>query len=322
MVKISRYSLAVSCLLALLGGLLIADCALAQRRGDRGDRDDRDDRRDRDDDDRRGSREDRIQGYVRAWDADGDGYITRDQVSGRSQRYLDELAKRAGVSTTGRIKVEDLIKGRSSSQEQEQSEKALAFGEANDEQKAAGFDDPLASDAGTSGFIPATPEEREGARNTADSLIKKYDENGNGILERDEWIKISGNPANADINRDGKISRTELINRLIVMRRSREGAGDKNSGDKKTDSRARDGKRPDAADKRDGSRLSYRFTTAIDRIPEKAREWIAKYDKDGDGQVSMHEYSQSWSESRVREFGGYDANSDGVITGEEYLAKK
>ena len=40
--------------------------------------------------------------------------------------------------------------------------------------------------------------------------LGKYDTNGNGSLEKDEWSKMPNNPAAADLDADGKISIEEL----------------------------------------------------------------------------------------------------------------
>lgn len=291
-------------------------------RGGPGGGDDRGRGRGGDDDDRGGNREDRRAGFIRSWDRDGDGYVTKQEVPERMHGFLDRLAEQAGVSADGRIKVETLA-GLSRGGDNDDQANPLDFGEPAEEKQTPGFGISVGGDAGTSGFIPSTEEELEGARDSADGLVRRYDENRNGILERDEWTKISGSPANADTNRDGKISRTELINRLIVMRRARGSSDDEDreESDRGSDRRERDRDRS-ASSSGSGERRSYRFVTAEERIPKDARSWITDHDKNGDGQVAMHEYSSNWTDSRVRDFARYDANSDGIITPEEYLSNK
>lgn len=283
-------------------------------RGDRG----RGDRGRGDRGEQRGSSDDRRAAYIRSWDGDGDGYVSVEEVPRRMQGYYKRLAERAGVSATGRVKIEDIVSKSGRGERGRSSNDPLAFGEESNDAKAPGFDGSGDSDGSLSGFVPASPEERDGARESADGLMKKYDQNGNGILERDEWSRISGTPANADANRDGRISRTELINRIIMMRRARRTEGRSSSVAKK-DSKERSG---GSDSKRDDSHRSYRFSTPLDRIPEEALSWITSRDKNGDGQVAMYEYSSTWTDSRVREFSRYDGNLDGVITPEEYLAGK
>jgi Ca2+-binding EF-hand superfamily protein len=66
---------------------------------------------------------------------------------------------------------------------------------------------------------------------------------------------------------------------------------------------------------------SYRFKTAKERLPAGLPGWFTSKDANGDGQVSMSEYSKSWTESQAAEFKRYDKDNDGIITAEE-AAKK
>lgn len=49
----------------------------------------------------------------------------------------------------------------------------------------------------------------------ADSLIKRYDRNGNGALEADESKELRGGLREADANGDGVITRAEIIAKLL-----------------------------------------------------------------------------------------------------------
>ena len=42
------------------------------------------------------------------------------------------------------------------------------------------------------------------------SMIKRYDENGNGVLEESEWSGMSRSPAGADSDGDNNITPEEL----------------------------------------------------------------------------------------------------------------
>src|SRR5574340_147826 len=46
-------------------------------------------------------------------------------------------------------------------------------------------------------------------------LLKKYDGNGNGVLEQAEWSLMQGDPRLADANADAKITEEELIGRVV-----------------------------------------------------------------------------------------------------------
>jgi hypothetical protein len=76
-----------------------------------------------------------------------------------------------------------------------------------------------------------------------------------------------------------------------------------------------------ASTKEGDKRRTYRFTRPADRLPATLPSWFKSRDTNGDGQVSMSEYSRSWSNSAVSEFRRYDQNDDGIITAKE-AAKK
>ena len=64
---------------------------------------------------------------------------------------------------------------------------------------------------------------------------------------------------------------------------------------------------------------TYRFRSAIERLPEGIPEWFIQKDANGDCQVSMSEYSSNWTLSLVDQFRKYDLNQDGLITPIECL---
>jgi hypothetical protein len=78
--------------------------------------------------------------------------------------------------------------------------------------------------------------------------------------------------------------------------------------------------RPESSrSEKSNGRKSYRFRTPTEQLPEGLPDWFARNDSDGDGQVAMAEYTTYWSDSKVREFAGFDLNGDGVITPRECL---
>ncbi len=66
-------------------------------------------------------------------------------------------------------------------------------------------------------------------------------------------------------------------------------------------------------------RASYRFLSAIERLPPGLPDWFPRKDTNEDGQVSMAEFSSLWTEKEVREFSQLDLDNDGLITPEECL---
>jgi Ca2+-binding EF-hand superfamily protein len=175
----------------------------------------------------------------------------------------------------------------------------------------------------------------------ADSLLKRYDENKDGFLKKDEWGRVR-NAEEADKNKDGVLTVDELAEQLKGLsspstrststssessrtssRRdersssSRDDRSDRSSRSRSTErSRDRGGDRESRADQ---ERRSYRALTAHERLPSGLPSWFTDKDKNVNGQIEMAEYTSSWSDAKVKEFAEYDLNDDGVITAVECL---
>ena len=48
-------------------------------------------------------------------------------------------------------------------------------------------------------------------------------------------------------------------------------------------------------------------------VPRELPAWFVELDRDGDGQVSMKEFADEWTDEKLAEFVGYDTNNDGFI---------
>ena len=145
----------------------------------------------------------------------------------------------------------------------------------------------------------------------ADGLIQRYDENKNGVLEKEEWSKMRGEWAPADTDGDGKISKEELSRRLAEMNGSKPSSG----GESRPES-------PSSGSATPVSAKSYRFRSPYDRLPDGLPSWFRDRDKDRDGQVLMAEFADRWTQETYREFAKYDLNGDGIITPQECLKAK
>jgi hypothetical protein len=165
------------------------------------------------------------------------------------------------------------------------------------------------------------------------SLVKQYDKNENKMLEADERKELRGRAAEADLNKDNVITIDELVAHLSSSTpttptsttssspssaRSTSGGDDAKSDSDKA-KRVRYGSTGGAAasSKEGDKRHSYRFTPATQKLPSGLPGWFASKDSNRDGQVSMSEYSRSWSERSVADFRKIDVNDDGIITPKE-----
>jgi Ca2+-binding EF-hand superfamily protein len=53
-------------------------------------------------------------------------------------------------------------------------------------------------------------------------------------------------------------------------------------------------------------------------LPKGLPDWFMEK-VDGDGQVTMAEFTTAWTPEKLAEFNRYDLNHDGIITAEECL---
>jgi Ca2+-binding EF-hand superfamily protein len=152
----------------------------------------------------------------------------------------------------------------------------------------------------------------------AEERLSRYDRNKDGFLAGDELSsRWSGNPLDFDRNGDGKLSVSELAVRAARMRIAQVEVA-KAQNRKETDRRGnREGKKAEVPNPYNGRKS---FASLSRALPEGLPGWFAEKDFDGDQQISMAEYSTTWTESLVSEFQSFDLNGDGFITPEECLA--
>ena len=158
-------------------------------------------------------------------------------------------------------------------------------------------------------------------RKYAQSLLKRYDKNKNGVIDKAEWGGMRGDPAKHDLNKDGHLTLDELIIRLNNPSRGKNSSGKSSSSSKNYQSRKVDDSTLDRSLTGEDKK-SYRALTSLERLPKGLPEWFDRDDKDGDGQVTMAEFAAAGSQAKADEFAGYDLNHDGVITPSEYLKTK
>ncbi len=273
----------------------------------------------------------RFEGMLRGFDSNKDGVIDPNEVPEERRRFLGFIGARMGVDFSKPVSIDKLKKkasqqfgGKSNEPEplvpgfgvEEEEGTVLAFGEREPTASST-------SSGGSSARGGAGGEQDARAQGFADMMMRRYDRDGNGVLERDkgEWDGIRGDPNEIDRNNDGRIDRDEMIARVSAYmggrggnREDDRGRGDRGGGDRGDGDRGGDRE----MDTNSGRR-SYRFLSASERLPEGLPSWFEERDRDQDGQVTMAEYSSSWTDSKAREFLRYDINDDGVITPEECL---
>jgi hypothetical protein len=165
-------------------------------------------------------------------------------------------------------------------------------------------------------------------RSYAEGLLRQYDANKNGVLDKDEWSNARSISKDTDANGDGTVTLDELTAKLGSYGKD-EGrssgssssttataGGTSSSGDR---SRYSAGSSRSSDPKASTEKRSYRQRLATERLPKGLPDWFARNDADGDGQVVMAEYASLWSETKASEFAKFDLDGDGVITPRECL---
>ena len=161
----------------------------------------------------------------------------------------------------------------------------------------------------------------------AEGLLRQYDANKDGKLDREEIARLRPEHQSADVNKDSAITVEELQAKLQSYASS---SGQGSSSDRDRD---RDRDRGDDRGRRFGSRggsssdskavdaprRSFRISAPTERLPQGLPDWFLRSDGDADGQVSMAEYTTSWTEQLAADFAKNDLNGDGLITPDECL---
>jgi subtilisin-like proprotein convertase family protein len=159
--------------------------------------------------------------WIRRLDGNGNGYIEPDEISDRARPYFERFAEEAGIRLTrpnsiGRL--EDAARRYFDRRREESSDEVQpklpsnikGFGSAEDTLGVPGF-----------GFgklkYPYSLEDVE----EAESTFRRYDRDEDGFLDarevgRAQWTKTD--PFADDLNRDGKLSKMELIQRYAGRR--------------------------------------------------------------------------------------------------------
>lgn len=146
--------------------------------------------------------------------------------------------------------------------------------------------------------VRAAKRSKPTTRQLAQSLLQLYDQNQDGVLQREEWGHLKGRWGEADRDRDGKLSLDEMIYRMAAYTQP-------------------------GAEKLDGETLlrrRFRPLPPAERLPAGLPTWFAEKDTNRDGQVMMSEFASEWPDEKLAEFKRYDRNGDGFITPRECLA--
>ena len=186
----------------------------------------------------------------------------------------------------------------------------------------------------------------------ATAMLQRYDTNGDGVLQREEWEAIPGTPQAMDVDGNGQITLSELIwyfaqygrgktiHRSVVVDLSEPYKFDPAnprlfqpvlprsapvvpstetpSQEDATDAILQANEQPIDDDVYQKLLADRQIPSSrpYHVLPEKLRgvpAWFIMQDRNGDGQVSLREFAPTLSPAAVRLFKQLDKNGDGFI---------
>jgi Ca2+-binding EF-hand superfamily protein len=155
-------------------------------------------------------------------------------------------------------------------------------------------------------------------RRYAQEMFDKYDENKDGVLDKDEFSKLRRKPPNADSDNDGNVTLQELVAAYEEMERS----GATSSTNNISSSAPASGGDNNRTERNSRASISTRGSSRPTPGGGDSGSFsIARYDKNNDGQVQMWEFADEWTAETLAEFRKWDKNNDGVITADEVRSR-
>lgn len=133
----------------------------------------------------------------------------------------------------------------------------------------------------------------------ADALIRQYDKDKDGKLNKEEVGAMRRPPSGADADGDGVITRAELIDSISGATKQQGSSSE--TGSSSSNSQSRSERRSSSSSRSNSRSVSF-----------------SENDTNGDGQLQMHEFAREWNDEVLREFKAKDKNGDGVITRDEW----
>jgi uncharacterized protein (DUF2141 family) len=156
----------------------------------------------------------------------------------------------------------------------------------------------------------------------AQRVVRQYDTNGDGRLDRQEWTAMRGDPASIDLNGDGQITVDEFARyaanygagRRIRLSTRRDSAAATNLPTQQPGVVNPQGMLETAEPVDVDRRRNLKFFAPL---PAGTPAWFVERDADGDGQLTLAEFSPKLRSTDVAQFRAYDINGDGLLTAAE-----
>ena len=150
-----------------------------------------------------------------------------------------------------------------------------------------------------------------------DRSFQKFDANSDGKLDQDELAETKLLKKASDINEDGFISKREALDFVS-------GAGRKktppSSPSYRGPDRVKSLKKSTAPTVRRSSASKTSFRSKSQK-PKTRSTTLGQLDKNGDGQIQMHEYTDNWTAEKLETFRTKDKNSNGILSANEWAQR-
>ncbi len=237
---------------------------------------------------------DQMKDTLRRYDRNRDGILDAKEIKEARWTYGDP--RKNDLDGDGRLNKVELAE-----------RYAIRYGNSFAKKSSSSSSKPKTSSSSSS--TSTSTSEHAKLKKYAQSLMKQYDKNNNGIIDREEWAKMP-KPERYNRNKDHIITMDELVYGASNFAK---GSSSGSSTRSKYGSKSSSGS--------PGSKLAYYKTrTTKDRLSKLGvpSSFISD-DANADGQLEMSEFSSTWTDAKVAEFRSWDLNGDWVITPEEWL---
>jgi hypothetical protein len=223
-------------------------------------------------------------------DANGDGIIHESEVPEERRRMFRFMADRAGLDPSQGVPIAKIVEGMAN-----RGGGGPPRGDGGDRpatEAASGQPAPTSRDAAEQRTAPAEPP-----------LVPGF-----GVERSPQPVPGFG-------------TRIQPPSRMVLGGASAATSDRRSDQQRETEQDGRSAPAEETARESSGARQrgSYRFRAPHERLPEGLPDWFLERDVNMDGQVSMWEFADEWTDEKVHKFFRYDGNNDGVITVEEAL---
>ncbi|MEM7785946.1 MAG: hypothetical protein AAF623_21535, partial [Planctomycetota bacterium] len=270
----------------------------------------------------------RVEGTLVRYDKNKNGRLDPDEI--KRARWGNPSPEDSDLNKDGNLSKSELVKRYQSREDyyrKNSSERSKSSSSASKSKSRSGSSSSTTARRGSSSYSSTSTSTRNSRSSSSSSsssskssasdnrdkylryaknLIESYDKDEDGKLSKEEIGKMRRPPVGADVNKDGFVTESELIDNLT-------GQTSKSSSSKPPSSDAKSSSKTSSYRSRSGSRSSRsRFSSSSS---------MDSLDKNADKQIQMHEFSDEWTDEIVAEFFAIDKNRDGVISLKEWAEK-